>query len=139
MQTLAQTTTTQASGGGIAVLVVIYLAVIVVYVAGLWKVYAKAGKPGWAALIPIYNVIVLLQIAKRPIWWIILLFIPVVNLVILIIAYIDVAKEFGKTAGFGVGMALLGFIFIPILGFGNDTYQGGSGLPPAPPPPAPAF
>jgi uncharacterized membrane protein YoaK (UPF0700 family) len=84
----------------------------------------KAGKPGWAAIIPIYNVIVLLQIAGKPLWWIILLFIPIVNLIMAILIGIAVAKKFGKSGGFGVGLALLGFIFYPILGFGDAQYQG---------------
>jgi len=102
----------------------IYLAVIVLIIAGMWKVFVKAGKPGWACIVPIYNIIVLLEIAGRPIWWIILFFIPIVNLVILILIGIDVAKAFGKGTGFGLGLALLGFIFYPILGFSDATYRG---------------
>jgi hypothetical protein len=103
---------------------IIYLALIVAIVAGVWRVFTKAGKPGWAAIVPIYNIIVLLQIAGKPIWWIILLFIPLVNLIVAIMVGIEVAKNFGKGAGFGVGLALLGFIFYPILGFGDAQYQG---------------
>ncbi len=100
------------------------LAIIVLVVAGLWKVFSKAGRPGWAAIVPIYNVIVMLEIAGRPLWWIVLFFIPLVNLVIAIILGIDIAKSFGKGAGFGIGLALLGFIFYPILGFGDAAYKG---------------
>ncbi|HEY1662728.1 MAG TPA: DUF5684 domain-containing protein [Verrucomicrobiae bacterium] len=100
------------------------LVIIVAVIAGIWKVFTKAGKPGWAAIIPIYNVLVLLQIAGKPWWWILLLLIPVVNLVIAILVGIAVAEKFGKGAGFGVGLALLGFIFYPILGFGDAQYQG---------------
>lgn len=103
---------------------VIYLAVIVLCIAGMWKVFAKAGKPGWAAIVPIYNLIVILEIIGRPVWWIILLLIPCVNFVIIFILMIDLAKSFGKGAGFGIGLALLGPIFIPMLGFGSATYQG---------------
>lgn len=101
----------------------IEIAIAVVIIAGIWKVFVKAGKPGWAAIIPIYNFIVLLEIAGKPIWWIILMFIPIVNLVIAILVSIEVAKNFGKGPGFGVGLALLGFIFFPILGFGDAQYQ----------------
>jgi Family of unknown function (DUF5684) len=104
--------------------VAIYIAIIVAVIAGFWKVFTKAGKPGWAAIIPIYNIIVLLQIANKPLWWIILFFIPIVSIVMLILVSIAVAKNFGKGAGFGVGLALLGFIFYPILGFGSAQYQG---------------
>lgn len=100
------------------------LAIIVAVIAGFWKVFAKAGKPGWAAIIPIYNIIVLLQIANKPLWWIILFFIPIVNLVMAILVSIAVARNFGKSDVFGIGLALLGFIFYPILGFGSAQYQG---------------
>ena len=79
---------------------------------------------GWAAIIPIYNLIVLLQIAGKPLWWFFLFLIPIVNLVMAILVCIAVAEKFGKGAGFGVGLALLGFIFFPILGFGSAQYQG---------------
>lgn len=101
-----------------------YIALIVFIIAAAWKVYAKAGKPGWAAIVPIYNVIVLLEIVGRPLWWIVLFLIPLVNIVVAILVAIDLAKAFGKSAGFGLGLAFLGFIFYPILGFGSATYQG---------------
>jgi hypothetical protein len=99
------------------------LVIAVLLIASLWKTFTKAGKPGWGAIIPIYNVILLLQIAGRPIWWIVLMIIPVVNFVVAIIVSIDVAKNFGKGTGFGVGLALLGFIFYPIIAFGDAQYQ----------------
>jgi hypothetical protein len=105
----------------IAGLIVLVIAVLLI--ASLWKTFTKAGKPGWGAIIPIYNVILLLQIAGRPIWWIVLMIIPVVNFVVAIIVSIDVAKNFGKGTGFGVGLALLGFIFYPIIAFGDAQYQ----------------
>lgn len=104
-------------------ILLIELALIVLVIAGLWKTFAKAGQPGWAAIIPIYNVYILLKIAVRPWWWLLLLLIPLVNIVIAIIVAIDVAKAFGKGAGFGIGLALLGFIFYPILGFGSAAYS----------------
>ena len=83
-----------------------------------------AEKPGWGIIIPIYNIILMLEIAGRPIWWVILFFIPIVSIVAAILVNIDIAKKFGKSAGFGVGLALLGFIFMPILGFGDAKFQG---------------
>jgi hypothetical protein len=112
-------------GNGIAV--VVYLAIIVLEIAAMWRVFTKAGQPGWASLIPIYNAIVLLRIAGRPAWWVILMLVPIVNLIVIIVAMIDVAKAFGKGAGFGVGLALLSFIFVPILGFGSAQYGGAGG------------
>jgi Family of unknown function (DUF5684) len=105
-------------------ILVIELAIVVAVIAGIWKVFVKAGKPGWAAIIPIYNLIVLLQIAGKPLWWIILFFIPLVNIIMAILVGIAVAKNFGKSDAFGVGLGLLGFIFYPILGFGDAQYQG---------------
>ena len=104
--------------------IIIGLALLVFLLAALWKTFVKAGKPGWASIIPIYNTIVMLEIVGRPVWWIVLMFIPLVNIVIVIIVMIDLAKSFGKDAGFGIGLAFLGFIFVPILGFGSARYQG---------------
>jgi len=112
----------EAMGGA---MMLVWLAFMVVVIAGMWKTFTKAGKPGWAAIIPIYNIWVLIEIAGRPGWWLLLiLFIPVVNLIMLIIVYIDVAQAFGKGAGFAIGLVFLGFIFFPILGFGSATYKG---------------
>ncbi len=110
----------------VGILGIVYLAVIVLMIASMWKVFSKAGKPGWACIIPIYNIIVMLEIAGRPLWWIVLLLIPVVNIVIEIMIMIDIAKAFGKGAGFAIGMILLPFIFWPILGFGSAQYVGKS-------------
>lgn len=103
---------------------IFFIALAIVAIAGMWKTFEKAGKPGWAAIVPIYNAVVLIEIAGRPLWWILLLLIPIVNWVVMIIISIDVAKNFGQTTGFGVGLALLGFIFYPVLGFGDYQYQG---------------
>ncbi len=99
------------------------LAILVLIFAGFWKVFVKAGQPGWAALIPIYNAYILLKIVGRPAWWLLLLLIPIVNLIVAIIVSLDVAKAFGQTVLFGLGLAFLGFIFYPILGFGAATYS----------------
>lgn len=103
----------------------LYFAFIIGVIAAVWKTFEKAGKPGWAAIVPIYNIIIMLEIARKPLWWILLLFIPIVNLVIIILIMIEIAKNFGKEAGFGIGLAFLGFIFFPILGFGDAVYLGG--------------
>lgn len=111
------------------VAMVIYFAVIVLMIAGLWKLFEKAGKPGWAAIVPIYNYIVALEIIGRPAWWIVLLILPCVNIVVLFIIMIDLAKSFGKETGYGIGMAVLPFIFLPMLGFSDAQYAGPSALP----------
>lgn len=104
--------------------IVIYLAILIFVLAGMWKAFAKAGQPGWGVIIPIYNMYLMCKIAGRPGWWVILMFIPIVNLVIAIILSIDIAKAFGHGVGFGLGLAFLGIIFWPILGFGASQYQG---------------
>ena len=104
--------------------IILWLALVVFFIFVMWKVYEKAGHPGWACIIPIYNVYILLMIAKRPSWWLILYFIPFVNFIIAIIVSIDIAKNFGKETGFGLGLAFLGFIFFPILAFGDAKYIG---------------
>ena len=106
-------------------LVPLILAVLigVVMIAAMWKVFTKAGKPGWASIIPIYNMIVLLDIAGKPVWWIILFFIPIVNLIFAILTYVALAEKFGKGGGFAMGLVFLGVIFFPILGFGGAQYR----------------
>jgi hypothetical protein len=113
-----------SSGAGVGILVIVYIAVIVFEIAALWQVFVKGGRPGWAAIIPFYNYYTLLKVVGRPGWWLILYIIPIVNIIIWIIVSIDLAKSFSKSTGFAVGLILLGFIFIPILGFGPATYAG---------------
>jgi Ca2+/Na+ antiporter len=108
--------------GGMALL--FWLAVVLVFIIGGWKVFEKAGQPGWAVLVPIYNVYVILRIAGRPGWWLLLYFIPLVNLVIGIIVAIDVAKAFGQSPVFGFFLLfLLCSIGYLILGFGDYQYR----------------
>jgi len=99
-------------------------AFFVLMIISAWKVFEKAGKPGWACLIPIYNLIVMLEIVDRPWWWLFLLLIPLVNMVFAVILCVDLAKAFGQGAVFGIGLLLLGFIFYPILAFGDASYVG---------------
>jgi len=109
--------------GGTILLVALALAVVLII--GLWKVYVKAGQPGWAVLIPFYNVYILLKIAGRPGWWLVLCLIPLVNIVIALLVAIDVAKAFGQSAVFGVILLfLLSGIGYLVLGFGNYKYVG---------------
>jgi hypothetical protein len=100
----------------------VFLAIGVIVLISLWKLFVKAGQPGWAVLIPIYNIIVMLQIIKKPIWWIILMLIPFVNIIMMFVVSYNFAKVFGKGTGFMLGMIFLPFIFYPILGFGKSVY-----------------
>jgi hypothetical protein len=104
------------------VFAIIEIGIAILMFAGLWKMFTKAGQPGWAAIVPIYNFYVMLKIAGRPGWWLILAFIPFVNLITLVIPF-DIAKKFGQGTAFGFGLLLLGFIFYPILGFGAAQYM----------------
>lgn len=113
-----------AEMAGLGVMSIFYLLILVVLIAAMWKIFTKAGKPGWASIVPFYNIIVLLEIVGRPLWWIVLMLIPFVNIVIGIILAIDLAKSFGKGGGFAAGLILLSFIFYPILGFGSAQYKG---------------
>ncbi|NUT47114.1 MAG: signal peptidase I [Saccharothrix sp.] len=118
-------TTTQPDSSFFIIPLIIVLAVAVLMIAATWRIFTKAGRPGWAAIIPIYNIYVQLKIIGRPGWWLILLIIPVVNVVISLIIAIDLAKSFGKGTGFGVvGLWLFTIIGYPMLGFGDATYRG---------------
>jgi len=101
----------------------VMLAFALLMVASAWKVFSKAGEPGWACLVPIYNMIVLLKIAGKPAWWFILLLIPLVNFIMAIMVSISLAERFGKGTGYGLGLALLSPIFYPMLAFGDARYR----------------
>jgi hypothetical protein len=102
----------------------ISLAISVVVIVATWRVYTKAGKPGWAAIVPFYNVYVLLKIVGRPGWWLLLYLVPIVDIVIAVVVCVDLAKAFGKSGGFAVLLFLLPFIGFPLLAFGDATYLG---------------
>jgi hypothetical protein len=92
-------------------------------IASMWFIFEKAKRPGWASLIPVYNSVVMLEVAGKPWWWIFLLLIPLVNIVIGILAISSLAHAFGKSGWFTVGLVFLPFIFLPILGFGDAKYH----------------
>jgi uncharacterized protein DUF5684 len=116
-------------GGGVVaalfggVFFVIWLAVLAVVIVSWWKIFEKAGQPGWAAIVPIYNLIVLLQIVRKPLWWIVLFLLPCANIVAIVLLGLEVAKAFGKSTGFAAGLILLPFVFYPLLAFGDARYQ----------------
>ena len=105
-------------------IIIFAIMVTVIEVVGAWFMFQKAGEPGWAAIIPIYNYLIAIKIAGKQWWYLLLLMIPVVNLVIYIIILNGLAKNFGKGTGFTVGLFFFRFIFIPILGFGKAVYCG---------------
>ncbi len=103
----------------------VYFAIIFFQIAAVWIMYNKADMPGWACLVPIYNFYILMKIAGRPGWWLLLLFIPLVDIVVYIIINLDIANNFGKGLAFGIGLIFLPVIFIPILAFGDARYGYG--------------
>jgi hypothetical protein len=115
--------TTNSSMSGSTTLIAV--ALVVIYIIALWRVYAKANQPGWAAIVPIYNIYVMLKIAGRPGWWLLLYLIPLVNIIVHLVVSIDIAKAFGKSTAFGVvGLWLFSFIGFLMLGFDDSKYQG---------------
>ena len=125
------TSTYAASSDVGAVAVVIWLFVILIVMAvsilmiiAMWRIFTKAGKPGWASLVPIYNMVVMMQIVGRPEWQVVLMFLPFAHIYISIVLPLDLAKSFGKTTGFGVLMIFFPAIMNPILAFGSSRYVG---------------
>lgn len=108
--------------GGGGIVMIIWLATMILTIIGSWKILEKAGKPGWAVLVPIYNIVVFVQVAGRPVWWILLLLVPLINFVVMIVLCIDLAKRFGKGVGYGLGLLILSPIFFPMLGFSDAKY-----------------
>jgi FtsH-binding integral membrane protein len=105
------------------------LAVSLFVIVCHWRIFTKAGKPGWACIIPIYNFIVLMEIIGKPWWWLLLMLIPLVNIVIYIMILNEISKSFGKGVGFTLGLLFLNIIFLPILAFGDAQYVGPGGRP----------
>ncbi len=94
----------------------------IILIIAYWKIFEKAGYPGWASLIPIYNTYIMLKMVLKPGWWLLLLFIPIVNIIIVFIVALETAKVFGKSSAFGIGLFFLSFIFYPILAFSDAEY-----------------
>jgi hypothetical protein len=99
-------------------------AVAILGIVAMWKIFEKAGEPGWAAIIPFYNLYVLFKITWGSGWKFLLLLIPFANIVIAIITMVKLAKAFGKSGGFAVGLIFLSVIFYCILAFDQSQYQG---------------
>lgn len=122
-----------AVGASLGIMAVVIGAIFAVMVASMWKLFAKAGEPGWAAIVPLYNIIVLLKISDKPAWWIVLFMLPIANIIAPILVSMALAKSFGKDAGFGIGLAFVPIVFFPILAFGNSQYVGqGNAAQPTP-------
>lgn len=103
--------------------IILILVIAVIMIIANWKVFTKAGKPGWASIIPLYNMYVMFEIAGMNGWMFLLTFIPIVNIIIQIMLYLNLAKKFGKSTGFAIGLILLNPIFLLMLAFGNTEYN----------------
>ena len=104
-------------------MILLWLAIVVFAVMCQWKVFVKAGKPGWACIVPIYNLLIILEIVNKPWWWLFLMLIPIANIVFMIIILNRVSLSFGKSSGFTVGLVLLGIVFWAILAFDSSVYK----------------
>ena len=116
-----------AAGAVLAVVYVVLAAFAIFEIAAFWRIFTKAGRSGWASIVPVYNAYVVLKIAGRPGWWILLCIIPFVNVVIAIIAIHELSKSFGHGGGFTLGLLCLPMVFYPLLAFGSDRYIGPGG------------
>jgi hypothetical protein len=95
----------------------------VLVIIGGWKMLTKAGKPGWGIIIPFYNTYLLCKVGGSPGWWLILFFIPIVNIIIWLIVALRIAENFGHGAGYGILLWLFPWLMLLVLGFGGDTYK----------------
>ena len=112
-----------AGAGAFGMFSIIWLALVVLMLVSFWKIFTKAGQPGWATLIPIYQTYVFLKVAGKPGWWLLLLLIPGVNFVVGILALVGLANAFGKGGGYVLGFIFLPIIFYPMLAFGDAQYE----------------
>ncbi|MEI6326642.1 MAG: DUF5684 domain-containing protein [Candidatus Roizmanbacteria bacterium] len=119
----------QAATAGASVFGFFYFALVVLMIVTMWRIFTKAGRPGWHCLIPIYSTVVLLRIVGKPGWWFLLIFVPLVNIIIVLIMHDALSKSFGKSTAFTLGLIFVPFITLPILAFGGAKYIGPGGMP----------
>ncbi len=114
-------------GAAIGVVLFMFLfifAIAIFYIICMWKIYTKAGEPGWACLVPVYNYMVLAKMAGKEEWWgLVIALFPPIGIFLLFVVVLELAKKFGKSAAYGLGLIFLGFIFLPMLAFGDAEYQ----------------
>lgn len=111
--------------GGLVAVLAVYALIVVASLAGLWRAFEKANRPGWKALVPVYNFVQTCRIVGRPGWWVLLMLVPLVNVILGVQISVDLAHAFDRSTGFGVGLLLLPMIFYPLLGFRRDVAYAG--------------
>ncbi len=111
-------------------MLIVWLAIMVFMIVSWWIVFKKAGQPGWAILIPIFNFLVILRVAGKPWWWvfsILLAIIPIAGPILFLVVWVlisnGISKNFGRGTGFTVGLVLLSVVFVPILAFSEDKWS----------------
>lgn len=134
------TTTSGSAGDAIYwTVIAVYVLAAVLIIASMWILYRKANKPGWAAVVPFYKTVVMMEVIGRPTWWfLIIAFVPIVTIWFGIVAALDFAKSYGKSTGFGILLILLPIVGYPLLAFDKNTKYVGpaaedlDGFTPAP-------
>jgi hypothetical protein len=117
-------TDSEMSASVVVAIILAVIAFVIFMIAAMWRVFEKAKKPGWAAIVPFYNTYVMLKIVGRPGWWLVLYFIPFVNFIVALIVMYELAKVFGKDIGYAVLLVLLPIIGWPLLAWGPAKYKG---------------
>ena len=116
--------------GGLGLLdVVAVLCLYAPLLAGMWRVFEKAGKPGWFVLVPVYNLVTLARISGCSGWWVLWMIVPAVNIVLLVVLHVRLARRFGRGVPFGLGLTFIGPIFYPVLGFGGASFTASASHP----------
>lgn len=105
-------------------MLIFILVFLTMWIVGGWTMFQKAGQPGWACVIPIYNMIVLVRVARLPAWWVLLAIIPYIGWLFGLVVHVSVANRFGRGVLFGLCMGVLPFVFYPVIGLGNSRYEG---------------
>lgn len=123
-QSTLYTTETTTNSGMSPVVTILYLLIVVLAIVAMWKVFVKAGEAGWKSIIPIYNGWVYFEISGKPGWWVFVALIPIVGLILHILAALELAKRFGKSAVFAIfGLVIFSVIGFLMLGFGDAKYN----------------
>ena len=108
----------------------VFWGIVIFEIGAWWQLFKKAGEPGWAAIVPFYNIYVMLKVADKPGWWLpVILFVPFLSIVLWILMLVAIAQNFGKGAGYALGLIFLPFIFVPVLAFGKASYLTITGAP----------